>query len=146
MHAYVWTPRKTTQLWPRTKPKFSFAPSVSGPYVSPPPPRPLKKHVEDRPAIFEAQELIQTAARLRAEADKLEAEFNSVTPSLGIQLGLLLLTKEDYLKRILKEWDVKGKGEFLKGEFRMNLRNTGLVATSGDTDALFDSWDSDGGG
>mgnify|MGYP001991813177 CR=1 FL=1 len=40
----------------------------------------------------------------------------------------------------------EAEGEFLKAEFRLNLRNTGLNATSADADELFDSWDDDGGG
>ena len=71
-------------------------------------------------------------------------DFRSLHQSF--QLGLLLLSADDYIKRLLKDWDQKGKGEFLKGEFRLNLRNTGLNATSAEADALFDSWDDDKGG
>ena len=37
-------------------------------------------------------------------------------------------------------------GQFLKGEFRNNLRSLNLNASSTEADALFDSWDEDGGG
>ena len=37
-------------------------------------------------------------------------------------------------------------GQFLKGEFRNNLRSLSLNASSTEADALFDSWDEDGGG
>ena len=63
-----------------------------------------------------------------------------------MQLGLELLKKDDYIKKILKEWDARGKGELLKGELRQNLRNIGLNATSVEADQLFDSWDVDGSG
>ena len=36
--------------------------------------------------------------------------------------------------------------QFLKGEFRNNLRSLSLHASSTEADALFDSWDEDGGG
>jgi len=65
-----------------------------------------------------------------------------------VQLGIFILQKEDdnYIKKILKDWDTRGKGEFLRGEFRMNLRNLGLQATPAECDDLFDSWDEDRGG
>ena len=57
-------------------------------------------------------------------------EVTKPAPSLSIQLGLVLLTKDDYIKRLLKDWDTKGRGEFTKGEFRLNLRSLGLNVTS----------------
>jgi hypothetical protein len=54
---------------------------------------------------------------------------------------MYLLDKEDAIKVVLKAWDTKGRGEFMKAEFRLNLRGTGIQATSAEADALFDSWD-----
>mmetsp|Transcript_50785 Transcript_50785/g.101067 ORF Transcript_50785/g.101067 Transcript_50785/m.101067 type:complete len:613 (-) Transcript_50785:240-2078(-) len=148
MHAYVYTPRRTTILYPNSKPKHTFSPTIieySGRPPSPPPlrrPDAIKKQVR-----VEASELEEKARALRAEADSLMDEFqNAGGPPLGVQLGQLLLTKDDYIKRILSAWDTKNKGEFQKGEFRVNLRNTGIQTTAGEADALFDSWDDDKGG
>lgn len=144
----VWTPRRSHKLWPKPpgQQKFSFAPNISNqPYIAPPPPPPLKKALVVVDNRIHAHELEETAAGLKAEAEALEGATESA-PSLKVQLGLLLLSKEDYIKQILKDWDTKGKGEFLKGEFRLNLRNTGLNATSAEADDLFDSWDDDKGG
>ena len=146
-HASVWTPRHTTRLWPKPagKTRFPFSPKISGPWHEPPPPPPLKRPPPKKAAPVEADQLSSLAGDLQSEADALE-QNTVVKPSLRIQLGLLLLTKDDYIKKILKDWDTKGKGEFLKGEFRLNLRNTGINATSGEADELFDSWDDDRGG
>ena len=149
VRASVWTPRRTHKLWPRTKShkKLTYSPSISStPYVPPPQPPPLKKPEQLRIATVPAEQLHARGDRLRAEALELEAVSDGAAPSLRIQLGMLLLSKEDYIKRILKEWDAKGKGEFIKAEFRLNLRNTGLAATSAQADELFDSWDDDRGG
>ena len=117
MHAYVYTPRRTNVLFPRSKPKHTFSPTVNEPYVAPPPPPPLKRAVAPQASHVSAGELEELAAGLQAEADELEqTAADSSGPPLGIQLGLLLMTREDYIKKILKEWDSKGKGEVLKGE------------------------------
>ena len=140
-HASIWTPRHTHRLWPRAKDKYTRPPVQ--PYVAPPPPPPLKRPPPAQEAPISAGELEQTALGMEHEAEELEQ--NVAAPSLKIQLGLLLRS-EDEIKRVLKEWDKKGKGEFLKGEFRLNLKSTGLHATSAEADQLFDSWDDDKGG
>ena len=67
---------------------------------------------------------------------------------MKIQLGALLLAKgDDFQKKILKDWDKRGKGEFFKGEFRQNLRGLDLEEwLPTDADLLFDSWDDDKSG
>ena len=35
---------------------------------------------------------------------------------------------------MMKKWDSKGRGEFMKAEMRLNLRNTGLNVTSAESD------------
>ena len=167
----VWTPRRTTRLWHqdagfasttsgvggRTSPtggnlervafnkKFTFAPDVNPAWSAPPPPAPIKKQqLNQGPPRIPSDDLRTAAVRLREQAEELQD--TAPAPSLKVQLGLELLKKDDYIKKILKDWDARGKGELLKGELRQNLRNIGLVATSAEADALFDSWDDDKGG
>ena len=74
-------------------------------------------------------DLTDEAVSLRAQAMKLDN--SGEIPSMKIQLGLLLLAKgEEFIKKMIKDWDKRGKGEFMKGEFRNHLRNLGLNATS----------------
>lgn len=140
-HASIWTPRHTHKLWPRPKQGKVFK---AQPYTPPPPPPPLKKPPPPEEEHTSAEELEAIAADLLREADSLNTKQS--TPSARLQLGMYLLDKDDAIKSVLKQWDQKGKGEFLKGEFRLNLRATGITATSGEADELFDSWDDDKGG
>ena len=134
------------KLWPRppNHSKFSFSPQILGPYQVPPPPPPLKKPPPPKAANVQAGELESLAQSYRDEADKIEAQ--TPAPSMKMQLGLMLLSKENAIPAMVKLWDSKGKGEVIRGEFRLHLRNTGLEATSGEADELFDSWDEDKGG
>merc|ERR1719424_907887 len=116
-----------------------------GVYQAPPPPPPLKQPPPRREAPVPAEHLFDTAASLRKEAENMELK-EVRAPPVSIQLGMLLLSKDDMIKKLLKDWDQKGKGEFMKAEFRLNLRNTGINANSADADELFDSWDDDRGG
>ena len=145
-YANVLTPRHTHKLWTNNTLMLGrkgasskgFTPTLlfSGPYVPPPPPRPPKKPEPPKAQTVRESELLEMAAALRAEAAELESasQAANAAANLKIQLGLLLLSKEDYIKRLLKDWDTKGKGEFLRGEFRLNLRNASSVPrlTSGD--------------
>ena len=88
----------------------------------------------------------ELATSLLREATDLEKCFKDKKPSVQIQLGLMLLSSDEIVKKILKDWDKRGKGEFAKAEFRLNLREFGLNASSADADSLFDSWDEDKGG
>ena len=145
MHAYVYTPRRQHVLFPRSKPQLTFSPAISAErYVAPPPPPPLKRPPPPKSSTASKDELRDAAQRLRVEARELEKSAAVTSgPALGIQLGLMLLTREDYIKQIEKAWDPKGKGELTKADFRLHLRNTGLQATSAEADKLFDSWDED---
>lgn len=134
----VWTPRHTHKLWPKPKAAHPGAP-VARPWVPPPPPTPIKKKEKEKKKDVAAEELQSAGDQLRREADALEQ--TAPPPGLRIQLGMIMLSKEDYVKKLLRDWDHKGKGEFMKAEFRLNLRNTGLNATSAEADELFDSWD-----
>jgi len=150
----IWTPRKVQgsprrEIWGLAGSRKCLPvaskqePIRAQPYEPPPPPAPMKKAMELRPAYVEEEELHRRAEQLLAEAQQLENA--RPTPSLQVKLGTILLSKDDYIKKVLKDWD-KGKGEFLKGEFRINLRSIGLVVTSNEADDLFDTWDDDKGG
>lgn len=144
-------------LYPlRSKMRFPFAPRATIEYRPPSPHtspdtfmNPKKAPTAKTPqGTASVEDLRAAAAQLEleaVEADKL-AKDALTTPVLEMQLGLLALCKVDFIKRCLKEWDVKGRGEFMKAEFRINLRKSGLNPTSVECDSLFDSWDSDGGG
>ena len=88
----------------------------------------------------------ELATTLLRDATELEKFLKDKKPSVQIQLGLMLLSSDEIVKKILKDWDKRGKGEFAKAEFRLNLREFGLNASSADADSLFDSWDEDKGG
>lgn len=135
-HASIWTPRHTHKLWPKPKAKFQIK---ATPYVAPPPPPPLKKPPPPDEVHASAEFLETVADKLLSEANSLEGQ--KPQPGVRIQLGLYLLEKDDAIKGVLKAWDTKNKGEFLKGEFRLNLRTTGIAASSAEADDLFDSWD-----
>lgn len=140
--ATIFTTRFSQRLWPRAaQPNERL---TSFPYQAPPAPAPLKRPLPPDAKVTEPEELQQVADDLIERAEQLEV--SRPVPTVRVQLGLVLLTKDDYIKRVLKEWDIKGRGEFLKGEFRVNLRNLGLNVTSAQADELFDSWDDDRGG
>lgn len=149
----VWTPRKhesprssiwslqlSSKIWPH-----GAVPDKQPwqPYAPPPPPPPLKRAVEAKKVYVKEEELLEAAQAHLQEAERLESTRPS--PTLQVQLGQILLSKDDYIKKILKDWD-RGKGEFLKAETRLNLRSIGLVVSSQQADELFDSWDDDRGG
>jgi len=159
-----WTPRNTHVLLPHhgktnlfsatRKTKFTFAPSTTRRYISPnasPKISPGRKKAPPAAALKSltpVSELEAQANEFLAEAASYErsAVSNSAIPPLSIQLGLLVICKEDFIKRCLTQWDAKGRKEFAKTEFRLNLRKAGLDPAAFDADALFDKWDADGGG
>ena len=148
----VWTPRRTHKLWPLSPGdkisarKLTFKPDVKSEWHMPPMPSWGKKKVSGREEAFITVDMLRArAAELREEADGLSG--NAPAPGLKVQLGQILLQMDaKAFEAMLKKWDQKGRGEFLKAEMRLNLRNTGLSVTSAESDALFDSWDEDGGG
>ena len=144
--ACVWTPNKDTLLWPvPNKVKWSFRPEVhTEAYVAPPPPTPKPK--PPPPKQLSAQELDDLAASQLREAAELENLPKDKKPTLQIQLGLLLISSDEFITKLLKDWDKSGKGQFARMETRVNLRALGLNCTNAEADALFDSWDEDKGG
>ena len=152
--AAMWTPRDTrirtdrnTYVSRPRSQRFPFRPDVhTAAYQPPPPPPPLKRPPPEKKAAVPAEALTEQAANLRREAAELE-KSGVRAPPLRVQLGQLLLSKgESFIPKILKEWDSKGKGEFQKAEFRLNLRSIGINVSSAEADELFDSWDDDKGG
>lgn len=148
----MWTPRCTNLTSSDTtwssphKSKFPFAPCTNQEWSAPPPPpRRLQKRAAGKSVRVSSENLKAKAADWHSKADDLDRQ-KGTAPALAVQLGLLMLSKPDFIKRVLREWDTKGRGEIRKAEFRLNLRNVGLNATSTDADALFDEWDADGGG
>lgn len=129
--AGVWQARTTT--------KWSFKPAVSKrAYTPPPPPPPLKRPTAKGPEPTPAHELHELSTRLLSEADEILS--TSAPEPLLVQLGSKC-DSADAIKKVVKEWDNKGKGEMLKGALRNNLRNIGLTASGAEADAIFDSWD-----
>ena len=126
--------------------------------------------------VVKASDLITRSAELRKEAERLEQSAPALSLTLQFGTLVLEYGVDAFSKRYLKEWDQRGRGEvaprrrlcrsipslvraftlaralscaccqFLKGEFRNNLRSLSLNASSTEADALFDSWDEDGGG
>lgn len=149
----VWTPRRTHKLWPLgpgdkfSDRKLSFKPQVhtDGWHMPPKPSWGKKKNTTNREHVFTVEELKERAEELRREAEGLSG--CAPPPSLSIQLGNILVQLDSKAyESMLKKWDQKGRGEFMKAEMRLNLRNAGLTVTSAESDALFDTWDEDGGG
>ena len=105
------------------------------------PPKPSwgkKKSTASMEHVFSVEELRERAGMLRREAESLMG--SAPPPSLSIQLGNILLQLDSKAyESMLKKWDQKGRGEFLKAEMRLNLRNAGLTVTSAESDALFDT-------
>ena len=146
----LWTPRSTHIRTHKgqgglyflpSRSKFPFSPQILSDYHGPPRPPSLKKPPPVRAAPPTVDELSSTAAELRKEIEALEKSGVRSAPPVPIQLGLLLVNKDDMIKKLLKDWDTKGRGEIIKADFRLNLRNTGINATSAEADTLFDSWD-----
>ena len=139
----IWTPRKTHKLWPlpfgsvtpARASRLSFRPSTNGEWQSPPVPtwgtREEKKEVEP-PTV---EELVERASQLRAQAESMMG--SAPAPSIRVQLGQVLLALDSKsFESMLKKWDQKGKGEFMKAEMRLNLRNAGLNISSAESDAM----------
>lgn len=113
-YANIWTPRHSTQVYPsshRHIQKFTFSPTTlftgtNASYLPPPQPLPMKrKAVEKRVDFPTADALFLRATQLREEAAECEASRQE--PSLKIQLGLLLLSKDNYITKLLKDWDTR---------------------------------------
>ena len=148
----VWTPRRTHKLWPLpagsltpSRAARTYHPQVSPEWRKPPKPSWGKKKEVVTEHVVTVEELSDRAQDLRQQSEALSG--NAPAPSIRVQLGQILLAMDTKgFEAMLKKWDVKGRGEFIKAEMRLNLRNTGLNVTSAESDALFDTWDDDGGG
>ena len=152
----MWTPRSThigvlsptredkgspkRELYPLPrKTKFTFKPKAPIDYKPPPPAsNNTKQQGSAIKPVTAASELDQQAEQLLEEALQLDQEAlaASSSPPLAMQLGLLVLCKEDFIKKSCAIWDTRGRGEFVKGEFRINLRKVGLDPSAVDADNL----------
>ena len=91
---------------------------MNGEWSTPPPPTWGKKKEADAEPETKVDELQDRAAELRQQAEGLGG--NAPTPNVRIQLGQMLLAMDTKAFEImLKKWDVKGKGEFMKAEMRL---------------------------
>lgn len=92
------------------------------------------------------EELTEQAKALNNEALDLEKQAKQRVQPVIVQLGQIFVKRPELIKKVVREWDTKGKGEYLKAEFRLHMRSLGLNCSSADSDAMFDGWDGDGGG
>ena len=66
--------------------------------------------------------------------------------SVSQQIGEALADNGARVMDLFREWDTNGDGSVDKKEFRENMVKLGLEVDKKEIDALFDSWDKDGGG
>lgn len=118
---------------------------ATGHYQAPPPPPPLRRK-EIVPKQYIPAEELDAIAETFEQHIEMEASKKPAAPGVRVQLGQIFLNKEDAMKRVIKEWDPKGRGEFSRAEFRLNLRQLGLHVSSAHADDIFDSWDENKGG
>ena len=144
----IWTLGNSRRLWPRGATREQ--PGAVQAYVPPPPPNePPKRQSPDSPPpkaikrTMQPEELDVIAKELKKKADEVMASKSG--PSARIQLGQILLTKDDYIKSIIKEWDKNNSGAIKKGEFCSHLRRLGLRQSTNQLNEVFDSFDVDGG-
>ena len=150
----LWTPRSThigilsptrgapsrTQLFPLPrKSRFTFKPAPPTEYIPPPPEKSKVVEAETVGEIISAGELHQQSDELLKQAEELAGHAQTsalAPPPLAMQLGLLVICKEDFINRATQAWDNIGRGEFTKVEFRINLRKVGLEPSAADADSL----------
>ena len=151
-HSSIWSVSQSRRAISRA---FKHTPEkVAFPYQPPPQPPPPKKasergRIKVAETKYTAEELEELAEQLKAQATSLEGKKPQPTGKFGVvnlTMGQALMSKDDMINETIKKWDAKGKGEYLKKEFRINLRSLNVTATSTQSDDLFDSWDADSDG
>ena len=80
------------------------------------------------------------------EMEDARVENISKNPTVGVQLGVLLMKKNLKIGEVLKAWDGDGDGTVTRKEFRVKVIDMGVQAHPLDIDRFFDSYDNDGGG
>ena len=87
------------------------------------------------------------AAKVRVEIDGARALIAKEWDSLAIRVGLAITKNKLKPRDLVAQWDKKGKGVLSKVEWRQGLQDgLGIKADRKAVDALFDSFDDDGGG
>jgi hypothetical protein len=103
--------------------------------------------VEDcKPELKPSGELLKRAHVLRWERKKAAVSMKIDRTALDLQLGAMLVKKNASPKEIVVAWDKKLKGCINKLDFCNGCRSLGLKADNKRLNALFDSFDDDGGG
>lgn len=114
----------------------------------------MHHQMKERQTLFHEQAQAQHAATLRhgEAAQKAGAAFGGgkieASSASDFQSQLQYVIAHDMKKVIdvFRDWDEDGSGTIDKKEFRKAVKALGLMAPQSDVDALFDSFDNDGGG
>ena len=85
------------------------------------------------------------AAALVEAADVAIIELQN-NPTVASRLGAILVAKNYKVSELIAKWDCDGDGSISKDEFRTCVFDLGVPSTPEEVDALFDSYDTDGGG
>jgi colicin import membrane protein len=87
------------------------------------------------------------AKEIREKHAKEDAEIAAQWGTCKMMVGMELIKKKLKAPQLVLDWDKKGKGEVSKVEFRQGIKESLTVKTDMKSlDALFDSFDQDGGG
>ena len=114
-----------------------------------------KKTFKEQKAIYEIGNAVRQKAEyirdVEAQTKDLEKEEENLvhvrnTQPVKVQLGRLLVKNQMKISDVLIKWDTINDGEIGRGDFRKHSRALGVVASTEDLDACFDSIDADGGG
>ena len=114
-----------------------------------------KKTFKEQKAIYEIGNAVRQKAEyirdVEAQTKDLEKEEENLvhvrnTQPVKVQLGRLLVKNQMKISDVLIKWDTRNDGEIGRGDFRKHSRALGVVASTEDLDACFDSIDADGGG
>ena len=110
------------------------------------------KHDAERRASAQAHrqrsELVQAAIDATVEWEVLSRTYErrKEQPSLGLKLGMLIVTKGWSIQSIITQWDADGDQSVDKDEFRTHVKSLCAQYSTFEIDKLFDSLDADGGG
>jgi Ca2+-binding EF-hand superfamily protein len=88
---------------------------------------------------------VAAATSAHEQADARLRQLQQVE-NVGAKLGAMIVKRNMKLGEVVQKWDKDGDGTVDKREFRENVLAMGVVAKAEAIDALFDTYDSDGGG
>lgn len=101
---------------------------------------------EVKPELKPSAELLKQASVLRWEHKKAGESMSIDRTALDLQLGAMLVKKNSSPKELVIAWDKKLRGCISKLDFCNGCRALGLKADNKRLNALFDTFDDDGGG